>query len=148
MITNQPVAIEAWVDGRCFGNKGAGFGVRMRYQNHDWIRTVICGDITTNQAELRAVEYVLRSIRDEFIQDPLIILTSNRYAEMMLLRDGKDWAKTASSNVEMVDIVRDQFARFRTASIRGANQDDDIMKALKKINETAFKKGVEVFDKH
>lgn len=147
MITNQPSIIEAWVDGRCFGS-GAGIGVRLRYQNrHDWVRTMLCGSLTTNQAELRAVEYVLCSINEAFYDDPVLIITSNRYAEMMLQRAGDGWAKTASSNHELVQNTRDLFLRFGTASIKVAAPDDETMLALKQINEVAFKKGREVFDK-
>jgi ribonuclease HI len=138
--------IEAWIDGRNFGNKGSGLAIRLQSGKYDWVRAIPAGSITTNQAELKALEFALKSIRIEFLADEILVRSSNRYAQMMLEKIGNDWAKKASTNVELVNEIRDLYSEFENIRLI-SDPDNDVMGMLKKVNETCVKKGTSVFDR-
>lgn len=140
------VLIQAWVDGRAFGKRGAGIGVKLSCGQHSWVRTFNCGKITTNQAEMKGVEYILKSIRSEFEENEIVIRTTNKYAQMMLERSEDKWVKVVSSNIPLVKKVREEFLRFPRISIFSDPEDEDIV-LLKQINEAALRKKTTVFDK-
>lgn len=138
--------IDIWIDGRSFGTKGAGFGIKLTSGVHDWIRTIPCPNITTNQAELKSLEFALKSINDEFTNDKVVIRSSNKYAEMMLEKKAGKWVKNALTNVELVEEVRKQYSRFSDITLY-CDPEDVTMQALKQLTERAIKKGISVFEK-
>lgn len=140
--------IEIWIDARSFGSKGSGFAIRLQSGAHDWIRTVILGSITTNQAELLAFEYAFKSIAPDFMYEKVVIRTSNRYVHLMLDRITDKWAKAVSSNIQMVEDVRNLALKFRDFVIYHEDgTEGSVMAILKQLNEKAVKKGELVFDK-
>lgn len=138
--------IEIWIDGRNFGPKGSGIAVRLQSGQHDWVRAFPAGTLTSNQAELKALELALRSIKNEFKNDQVEVHSTNRYAQMMLeTTDGK-WTKNAATNVELVDELRTLYVGFSNINVF-CDPDTDVMNMLKKVNETCVKKGATVFDR-
>ena len=141
--------IEICIDARNFGNKGSGFAVRMQHDKYDWIRTITLGSITTNQTELKAIEYVLKSIKPEFLNDLIKIRISGKYTLMMLERVGGKWAKAVTSNTKLVEEVRKQFMSFREVVVQFDDgiEEGSVIALLKKLNERAVRKGEIIFDR-
>jgi ribonuclease HI len=140
--------IEIWIDARSFGSKGSGFAIRLQSGKYDWIRTVVLGSITTNQAELKAFEYALKSVASAFIHEKVTIYTSNRYTILMLERSGDKWKRPASANQVLVEDVRKQYLRFREVVIyHDDGMEGSVVALLKQLNERAVKRGEIVFDK-
>ena len=135
--------IEILVDGRNFGKKGAGFTVRLRHDKNVWTRSFYCGKITTNQTELKAIEFALKSIKDNFTGERVEIKTSGRYAPMMLERSDDGWTKVPKSNVEILEVVREQFERFDDISIITTSD----VSELREINIDTVKTKEPIFNK-
>lgn len=106
------------VDGRSFPKKGSSTCVRLSCNDHKWVRTFTSGKITSNQAELKGIEFALKSIAQQFHEDPILIKTSGRYAVMMLERDGDgNYIKNIKSNVGLMTLVRKLYNRHPKISI-------------------------------
>ena len=136
--------IQAEIDGRSFGQRGAGIVVRLIHNKHRWIRTIQCGKITTNQAELKALEYVLKSIDPKYEEEEIIIKTTGRYALMMLEQKNGEWLRKSGTNTKLVEIIREQYARFTEIQVIHSQELDKI----KELNEKAIKSGGQsIFDK-
>lgn len=131
--------IQLLIDGRNFGKKGAGICVKMLYERFEWIRTFLCDKITSNQAELKAIEFALKSICDGH-DGPILIRTSGRYATMMLERTDGEWTKKAKSNKGLLEAVREQFSRFKDIQIEVSADLGD----LKVYNEQTVKTKTEI----
>ncbi len=111
--------IEIWTDGRVFPTKDcSGLTVVLRHDTMEWRRGLIAGKITTNQVELKAIEYALKSIIDRLTDDHIIIYTLSRYAEMMFQKIEGKWAKNAEKNLEQIESLRKQFDRFSDIQIK------------------------------
>ncbi len=109
--------IEALIDARNFGKYGSGFAVVMIFQRYNWRRSFNCGKITGNQAELKAVEFVLKSIKHEFRTEPVVIHSTGRYAQLVLEHiDGK-WKRDIKANADLVAEVRKAFLEFSDVKI-------------------------------
>lgn len=134
--------IEVEIDARSMGRRGSGFTVRLKFERHKWLRTILCGKITTNRTELMAFDYALRSIVPEFEDEPVLIRTTGRYVAMMLEIDQGAWAKQAKSNVELVKSVREQFSRFGDISVETSME-----LTIREINEENIKQKNEVFER-
>jgi ribonuclease HI len=109
--------IEITVDGRNFGKKGAGFTARLQHGAVIHTRSFYCNKLTTNQTELKAIEFALKSITEGYEKEPVLIKTSGRYAPMMLEKSEDGWKKMPKSNIELLGIVREQYDRFEDISI-------------------------------
>lgn len=134
--------ILAEIDGKSFPQRGAGFCIRLTSGAHKWVRTMQCGKITTNQAELKALEYVLKSVSPEYYGERIQIKTTGRYATMMLERTPNgEWAKAAKSNVGLMVMIREYFTRFKDISIEFATNLDDV----KKHNNESIRTGEVLF---
>lgn len=109
--------IEIWIDGRSLGKAGAGFTVIMRHARHEWRRSIDCQKISSNQAELKAFEFALKSIKPDFEDSEVIMRTTGRYAKMMLERNVSGWTKVPKTNTQLVEEVRKQILRFSNIMI-------------------------------
>lgn len=138
--------IEIWTCSRTYSRYGAAFAVMLRCGKHQWVRSIKCGKLTTNQTELKAVEYALKSIRKEFEDHTVKVRTSWRYVDLMMSRhsDGT-FKKRPVGNMKSVNEVRNQFARFKDITIEIA-EDDKAFKQLGQFCEYAAKKNQLVFD--
>ena len=136
--------ILAEIDSKHFPHRGANVAVRLECDKHRWSRTFHCGNITTNQADLKGIEYTLLSINDKYKSEEVVIRTSGRYGIMMLERDldGK-WVKNASNNIELIDRIRALFSSFSKVRIEFSNDLID----LREANVLAVKSGEQVFKK-
>jgi len=113
--------IEALVDARNFGKYGSGFAVVMIFQRHNWRRSFNCGKITGNQAELKAIEFVLKSIKPEFRTEPVVIRSTGRYAQLVLERiDGK-WKRDTKANADTLTEVKKIFLEFSDIKIEASD---------------------------
>jgi ribonuclease HI len=135
--------IEAYFDARSFGSKGSNIAVCVKRNGFKWTRTINCGKITGNQAELKAVEYVLKSIKTQFVNDPVVFYTNGKYASLMLERnpDGS-YKRDSRTNQGLLDEVHAQVGRFNNLSF---NFNTDIS-WLKDINANAVR-GDDIFVK-
>lgn len=109
--------IEIWIDGRSLGKAGSGFSVIMHHARYEWLRSIDCGKISSNQAEFKALEYALKSIKPNFEDNEIIIRTTGRYANMMLERNISGWVKVSKTNIILVEEIRKQFLRFSNIKI-------------------------------
>jgi ribonuclease HI len=133
--------IEAYFDARSFGSKGTSIAVCIKRNEFKWTRTINCGKITSNQAELKAVEYILKSIKLSFTNDPVVFHTSGRYAKMMLERNSDGSFKRDSRiNQDLLDEVYVQVGNFNNLSFDLSTD----VNWLKEINTNAIK-GDDVF---
>lgn len=102
------------------GKIGAGFIVEMRGGGNIWRRTIPCGKVTANKAELKAVEFVLKSIKPQFEDEKVAIKSTGKYAALMVEKQNGEWVKTAINHIELVKVIREQFSRFKDIFIRTA----------------------------
>jgi hypothetical protein len=139
--------IEAWIDIRNQADKGSGFSVLLRMDRYMWLRSFACGKITSNQAEFKAIEYVLLSIVGKFIGEEIVVLSSGRYVPMMLERLGDVWKRTPSRNLELVERIRNLAMGFHKLSVKtGVNTDAALMQ-IRSLTDEAIKSGQGVFEK-
>ena len=144
--------IQIWIDGRCFGPKGSGFAVKM-LGGVSWVRTVSCAKLTTNQTEIKALEYALLSIAPAFQADKIEIISSGKYAVLMLEKrldqsttpPSLNWARKPANNPALIGRIREIYSRFKDISIRC--EEDETVEMLKTLNEKAVKKRLVVFDR-
>ena len=135
--------IKAYFDARSFGSKGTSIAVCIKRDNFKWTRTISCGKITSNQAELKATEYILKSIKMQFDNDPVVFYTAGRYAKMMLEKNSDgSYKRNSRINQELLDEVYVQVNRFNNLSFDLTTDID----WLKEINTNAIK-GDDIFVK-
>jgi ribonuclease HI len=139
--------ITIWVDGRYVANKVACFSIILRCEQHEWRRSVICGKMTTNQTELKAVQFALLSISKKFHNDEIVIYSSGRYAPMMLeFKDGT-WIKNPSVNAQLVSHIRGLMSEYSNARVL-ALQGDPMLVQVKGCTDSTVQSGNMVFDKN
>lgn len=109
--------IEVLIDARNFGKYGSGFAVALIFQRYIWRRSFNCGKITGNQAELKAVEFSLKSIKPEFRTEPVIICSTGRYAQLVLEHTDGIWKRDIKANTDFVVEVRKIFLEFSDVKI-------------------------------
>jgi ribonuclease HI len=134
--------IKIEIDARSMGKRGSGFAVRSEFGHYKWLRTILCGKVTTNRAELMAFDYAFKSIISEFEDEPVKVRTTGRYVAMMLEIDQGIWAKQAKFNVELVGSVREQYSRFGNISVETSSELE-----VREINENSIRGKFEVFEK-
>lgn len=136
--------IQIKIDACAYGAKGASFAVLLTMEDYQWSRSIKCGKITSNQAEMKAIEYALKSIKPDFENEPVAIKTSGRYAKMMLAKKDGEWAKSSRKNADIVTVVREQYSRFEDISLEHENMVDmrDITLCAAKGDEIFNKKGI------
>lgn len=132
------------IDSKHFPHRGANVSIKLSCDKHTWIRTFHCGNMTTNQAELKGIEYALMSIADNYRSDEIVLRTSGRYGIMMLGKnmDGA-WIKSSSNYSSIVDRIRELFNGFSRIQIEFCNDLID----LRESNLLAVKSGEQIFKK-
>jgi ribonuclease HI len=145
--------IEIFIDGRTFGTKGSGITVVLRHDQYEWRRGFLLNKLTTNQLELKGLEYALKSVKDasknllEILnKDDITIYSHNRYVVMMLERVGNKWAKEVEKNIELMSEVRNQYGRFPRIKIV-YDPDHARFQDIKKRTEDMIKEKKEFFEK-
>jgi hypothetical protein len=138
--------ITAWIDGRYVANKAACFSVIMRHEQHEWRRSIICGKMTTNQTEFKAVEFVLLSINKKFHNSEIVIYSSGRYASMMLEFKNGQWTKNPSANVQLVKRMRDLLTGFSNVRVL-ASQNDPMLVQAQACTDQTVQSGNMIFEK-
>jgi len=109
--------IEVFTNARIFGSRGAAITVVLRCDSCEWRRGFLCGKFTTNQLELKALEYALKSITDKAKSDKIIVYSINRYVVMMLEKKDGKWSKGVEKNILLIERIRQQFERFPNIDI-------------------------------
>lgn len=138
--------IEITVDGRNFGKRnGAGCAIQLVFKKHRWVRTFILGKYTANQSELKAVEYALKSISDDFVNHLIRVQTTGKYAVMMLDKNKGDWRRKPRYSVSLVEEIRKQFDRF--SSIKIETISGPMASVIAQINEDSIISKSEIFKK-
>ena len=133
--------IEIYVDGRNFGKKfGTAFAVILHSGQYMWQRSFDCGDITANEASLRAVEFGLKSIKAGQRNNNIILVTGNKYVFSMLEKeDSGHWKKNAKANVELIDRIRDTLtSQFSNITIEESS-DNDLVGKVKDLSSMVAK---------
>ena len=98
---------DVFVFGRNKGKRGSFFSTVVVLDNGEpWFRCIPCGNLTTNQSELKAIELGLRVINPAFKMDRVSVHVGNRYIIGMLARDGDVWSKTPQTNKGLIERVR------------------------------------------
>jgi ribonuclease HI len=138
--------IEIYIDGRSMGTKGSGFTVYIKHHRRSVKRSLKCPKITSNVAEAKALEYALKSIKPEFKDELIDVKTSGRYMILMLERHGNKWMREAKTNIGLVDEVRKQWDRFKSAKI-STDLESEMMLSLKDSTNQVIKTGDGVFEK-
>lgn len=139
--------IDVWIDARCIGKYSSGFTVSLRYNRYHWTRSFNFGHITTNQTELKAIEYALKSIKSEFKDESVNIRSTGRYASLMLERKGGAWTREAHTNARLIEEVRKQCQRFKAVTVYYAPE-EKMFETLREITDLAIKREQCVFDKN
>jgi hypothetical protein len=149
--------ITIYIDGRNFGRFGTAYGVLWKFGTYAHRRSFECGKITTNQAEMKAVEYVFKCFqllmethkRIDLTDHELSILSTGRYVQMMLERaQDHKWVREPQVNVELIKSVREIAQKFANIKIQyyGPNADKDVvMESVKTMTEETVKKNILVF---
>lgn len=135
--------IEIEVDARSFGSKGTNVAVRLKHGDYHWVRTFNCGKISSNQAELKGVEFALKSIRKEFEKEDVRIKSTNRYTAMMLEKNNDQWVKKSRVNANLLEVVRGQYDRFNNVIFEHSWD----LKELKELNTNVVVSGDQVVEK-
>lgn len=100
-----------------YASKGkAAFGVWLKSGDQEYIKTIKLSKATTNLAELYALEYALKSVKDSTAEVELE--SCNSYAPRLLEKDaaGKYKAK-AERNVDLVNRTRTAADAFGSLKI-------------------------------
>jgi ribonuclease HI len=110
--------IEIEVYAKNFQRKGTICAVNILRGRHKWVKTMKCGDMTTNQAELKAFEYALSAVKEQYVNEPISVTSAGKYANLILSRneDGT-WKKNYKNNGGLIDVVRNQWKRFKNITL-------------------------------
>ena len=128
--------IRAMAVSKSYGNKGTAFTIFMNYEKYRWTRSVYCDRITSNVAEIKAVEYILLSIAPEFYKDEINININGRYAVLMLNKKDGEWAFDPRQNTDLINSIRELIEKFKNLTITSSFE-DNTFKNLIKMNEEA-----------
>lgn len=78
-----------------------------------WYRCIRCGNLTTNQAELKGIELATLVINPEVDVGLLRIHVGNRYIAGMMRQHDEEWEKIPQTNVGIVNRVRDLVGKYK-----------------------------------
>lgn len=118
--------IEMFVDGRNFGKSyGTSFAVVLKSGKYVWQKSFDCGDITANEAALRAAEYALKSVKVQMRKSNVTLITNNKYVCAMLEKeDSGHWKKNAKANADVVARLRETVNNFPKLKILETSEDN------------------------
>lgn len=113
-----------------YGNKnGAAFGVWLRKDDMEYIKTIKLKAGTNNLAELHALEYALKCIKNT--QDEVTLESCNSYVPRLFIKDDKGNYKTnAERNKELVERTRTAAKSFNLKVTIGKSE---LMAELQKL---------------
>ena len=109
--------IEIFVDGRSLGTKGAGYTVLLRSGRIERKKSFKCGNFTSNQMELKAIEFGLRSIKPGYEKEKIIVRSGGKFGSLMLARRSNEWYKVVKSNPSLTNEVRRLWLGFPNIQI-------------------------------
>lgn len=100
--------LEAYVEGKTYGQDGSGFAVILLSKTNEWRRSFAYGNFNSNLAELHATHFALLSIAHCFRTDKEIILNiKSQYVRTMLERDENGYfTKIPKKNKELIEKIR------------------------------------------
>lgn len=129
---------------RSYSNKGSAFGVIMRYNKFEWRRVVLCGNkLTTNQVEMKGIEFILKSVVEHKRNISIEIKTRNKYSLLMLSKNSDNmWSNSTPHNINLVLMVRELFSKFKDIKI--IVDDNDLNFNIITDVESAIKHGTTI----
>jgi len=137
---------EIYVDGRNYPKDGVGFAIILKYGEHVWKRAIKCKKMTSNQAELEALLFALKSVKPNYKQKEMKIFTKNKYITFPFsYMDGK-WTKPVESiehNKDQISEIRVLLEEFKFVIIYDPN--NIVFTETGKMVETVIKTGEQVF---
>jgi hypothetical protein len=80
------------------------------------VERVYCIESTLNQAEIEGIRFVLLSLPPRV--EAIKIATDSYYLSGLLEKNGKEWLKTAETNTESVNFIRNLISKYRYEVIR------------------------------
>lgn len=134
--------IDILIDARGLSRLGTAFTVVLKHEKHKWLRTILCGKLSTNRAEMKAVEYALASIQEDQRNQLIRIKSTGKFAALMLRqKEDGEWERT--SNDSLVDFVRTQWRDYANISIDTSTEDE--VTALREVTDNSLKTGEMIF---
>jgi len=105
-----------------YASKGkAAFGVWLQNNDAEYMKVIKLKSGTNNLAELHAIEYALKCIKDH---DSEVELEScNSYVPRLFEKSGGTWKMKAERNVDMVKRARDASLDFKSVSVTMAKSE-------------------------
>ena len=103
-----------------------------------WFKTMPCGSLTTNQAELKAIELALAIVNPEVEDNTIVLHVNNRYAMTMLDRDEDGWLKSPRRNKALVAKVRELYLASGSPEVKMAEKDNKHNLFAKQMMEEAI----------
>jgi len=138
--------INAWLDGRCFNNISV-VAVIMESNGYLFKRAFTCRKVTSNKAELKAMELVLLSVVEGWYDD-LLVNSSGPYCVMMMeVNNDGDWKRKAIVNVDLVQRIRNLSKNFKSVKVM-RNLEDPTLIALKTISNKLAKNPEIIYEKN
>jgi len=138
--------IDIHVDGRTYGKLGSGFAVILRSTSNIWKRSISYGNLSANQAEIRAATFGMLSVTDAYKNEETKLMIKNKYVRDMLEKD-KDgcYLKVAKANADIITELRNMFDTFKNISVH--KSEGDIAEECAKLVEDAVKNNEEINEK-
>lgn len=136
--------IDIWIDGRNLGTRGAGFSVYMQCGKRELKCSYKTKKFTSNQLEMKAVEFAIKCIKPEFINEKILIRSSGRFAILMLEKHNNEWFREPKFNPSLIKEVRDHWSKFSDLKIN-TDVSSKIMNTLKEMTDSVVKSGENVF---
>lgn len=139
------MAINLFVDGRNFGDKGSGFAVVLhgawpgQKRVHHWERSFVSLKEPANQAMLRGIHYALYSIKREIRSEPVVVWFNNKYVYSMLQRDNGEYKRQTRS--DLVVAVRKIVEQYKKIEFVQETDDRKNADRVKKLCEMVVKDG-------
>ena len=125
--------ITAWVDGRVVNFNTAAFSVRIECSGVVIEKSFKLPKMTSNQAELKAIEYVLCSIKPAF-RKKIVIKSSGNYGSTMLEKGELGYLRLSKKSLNLIDRVRSLADKFEDCSV--VESDDEIILKLESLSKS------------
>lgn len=127
------MAVNAWIHGYATrkGEKHGAFAVRITDGDAVLSRSYKLKGATANQAEMRAAQFVLRSINHPQASGDVVIHTCSHYLTSLLEKgDDGAWLKDPKANQGVVEELRSDADRFNLQIVK--DSDSPEMAAMKR----------------
>ena len=140
--------IEIFLDGRNFGKNGTKFSIVLSGSGmdgkgkHIWERSFDAEKVTANQSVMHALLFALKSIKPRLRgKSDVKIYIDNKFVLSMMERDGDEWKRNPSSNVEIVRMIRRAVGEFMPRIEFTSNPESENSIRVKKLTEMAAFEG-------